>query len=211
MWGEGKGLGERQAQAVARPGVMQRLDDPGSTRDFAVVAASHPFPRITLDPSVLHVKTGTPVRPTRTGWVICDPSEPPTAFAGNHHTGGEAFVAYRAMTLEGYRRQFWPGDKYAMTHIDDYGQVYFTPDSDGPYQAVSETQILLDAARWRPPPVVVSSVAPVAEAAPVPLPQLQSILDEHREDDEYTLPGELEDGRDEVPEVRQEDVREDVL
>ncbi len=211
MWGEGKGLGERQGQAVAHPGVMQRLDDPGAaSRDYAVVAASHPFPRITLDPGVLHVKTGTPVRPTRTGWVICDPDEPPTAFAGNHHTGGETFVAYRAVTLEGYKRQFWPGDKYVMTHVDDYGQVYFTPNPDGPYQAVSESQILLDAARWRPIPVVAPLVNPPAVVEAPPMPQLQSVLDEHREDDEFTLPGDMRDGDDEVPEVRPEDVREDV-
>jgi hypothetical protein len=210
MWGEGKGLGERQNQAVARPGVMQRLDDPAPSRDYAVVAASHPFPRIALDPGVLHVKTGTPVRPTRTGWVICGPDEPPIAYAGNHHTGGETFVAYRAMTLEGYKRQFWPGDTYAMTHIDDYGQVYFTPDPGGPYQAVSETQILLDAARWHPPisaPLVDVSAPPEPV---VPLPQLQAILDEHREEDTYTLPGELDDGREQVSEVRQADEREDL-
>jgi hypothetical protein len=210
MWGEGKGLGEKQATALSQPGILQRLDDPDqSSRDFAAVAVSHPFPKITLDPGVLHVKTGTPVRPTRTGWVICGPDDPPVAFAGNHHTGGESFVAYRAMTLEGYKRQFWPGDRYYIQHIDDYGQIYLAPHPDGHYQAVSESQILLDAARWQPLPQTVPppTVPVVAEPA---LPQLQSVLDEHREDDTYSLPGDMQDGDDEVPEVRSEDVREDV-
>ncbi len=212
MWGEGKGLGERQATAVSKPGVMQRLDDPkAGARDFAVVAASHPFPRAQLDPGVLHVKTGTPVRPTRTGWVVCGPDEAPTAFAGNHHSGGESFVAYRAVTLEGYKRQFWPGDRYTIAHIDDYGQVYFEPHPDGPYQAVSETQILLDAARWRPlPEVLTPSQAKPPEVEAPPMPQLQSVLDEHREDDTFTLPGDMQDGDDEVPEVRREDDGQDV-
>lgn len=211
MWGEGKGLGERQAHAVSRSGVMQRLDDPAHTpRDFAVVAASHPFPRITLDPGVLHVKTGTPVRPTRTGWVICGPDDPPTAFAGNHHTGGESFVAYRALTLEGYKQQFWPGDKYAIANIDDYGQIYFAAHKDGSYQAISESQILLDASRWRPLPEPTVALTPAAEVAAPVMPQLQSVLDEHREDDEFVLPGDMPDGDDEVPKVRGEDVREDV-
>jgi hypothetical protein len=211
MWGEGKGLGERQATAVSRPSVLQRLDDPGnSSRDFAVAAASHPFNQIKLDPGVLHVKTGTPVRPTRTGWVVCGPDEAPTAFAGNHHMGGESFVAYRALTLEGYKQQFWPGDKYAIRHVDDYGQIYFTEHPDGPYQAVSESQILLDAARWRPLPQVLPPVRPESEVAAPAMPQLQSVLDEHREDDVFVKPGEIDNGGDEVSTVRQEDVGQDV-
>lgn len=210
MWGEGKGLGERQAAALSRPGVLQRLDDPDpKPRDFAVAAASHPFSKINLDPSVLHVKTGTPVKPTRTGWIICSPDEAPTAFAGNHHTSGESFTAYRALTLEGYARQFWPGDRYYIKHVDDYGQIYLEPHTDGPYQAVSESQILLDAARWRPLPQV-TSAPPAPEVAAPAMPQLQSVLDEHREDDEFTLPGDMVDGRDEVPPLRSEDVRQDV-
>ena len=206
MWGEGKGLGERQGPVIPRPSVLQRLDDPSPRpRDFAVAAGSHEIKNQVLDPGVLHVKTGTPIRPTRTGWVVCSPTEAPAAYAGNHHTGGETFNAYRALTLESYQRRFWPGDRYGVTAVDDYGNITLTEQPDGPYLAISESQIVLDVRAWKVPVVVAPTEIVVVPTEEVVMPQLQSVLDEHHADDEFEPPEEDDDGDVEVPPLRSED------
>jgi|SRR5215471_39592 len=194
MQGEGPGLGERQGVVVPRPGLLQGLDLPANVpRDLAVAAASHPIGGIALDASVPHVRTGTPVRPTKTGWVICDPDEAPVAYAGNSHSGGESFVAYRAITAESYKRQFWPGEHYNISQIDDTGRVTFVEQSAGPYVALSESQIVLDVRLWRPPPI---PARPPEAQPPEPepeMPQLAAVQEEHKPDDEFEMPGDDDD------------------
>lgn len=202
MIGEGIGLGERQGPAVRRPGVLQSLDAPteavyplsaswAPSRDFAVAGADHPIQRIRVAPDVLHVKTGTPVKPGLLGWEIALPHEAPVAFAGNHHTAGESFVAYRAMTLETYVKRFSPGASYAITEIDDLGNIRLELDPGGPYLALSESQLLLDAGRWRQAPIGVIMPAPPVikeEVKHSETPRLDKLKTMHSDDDVYALP-----------------------
>jgi hypothetical protein len=140
--GEGQGLGERQGAAQSQPGSLQSLDTPQEDqwgtfpppvasseikwqpeRDYANAASSHEVKGITLRDDVLHVKTGTPIRPTPKGWVVAQPTERPLAFAASHYTAGENCTAWRAITLETYKKQFRPSYRYAILEIDVYGNA----------------------------------------------------------------------------------------
>lgn len=186
MQGEGAGLGERQeAGVIAQPHTLQSLDAPrppsieGLTagpapwapkRDGAVAAASHPIKGMCLAESVPHVKTGTPLKPLSGRWVIAGPFDRPSAFAGNHYTGGDNMVGYRAITLETYERQFHPLDRYFVVAVDDWGNLQFRRHNQGSYLATSETQIILDVHDWREPPAPVQP-AEVVMQPEVPLVQ----------------------------------------
>lgn len=183
---------------VARP--LQPLDVPvpslpaGSTdkwqpeRDYANAGCSHEIKSITLAPTCLHVKTGTPVQPGVDGWRACGPTERPIAYAASHYTAGEPMVAWRAMTLETFKKQFRPGDRYAIIELDDYGNVRFYPDGMGCYMALSETQILLDAQLWSAPREGLTAPLRPAQAQPAASPP---VVGTHKEipDDDYQRPG----------------------
>ena len=205
--GAGPGLGEAQGGAVSTPGVLQPLDTPQGhvtatlppplasseikwqpDRDYANAGCSHEIKGITLAGTCPHVKTGTPVTPGPDGWRACGPTERPVAYAASHYTGGEPMIAWRAMTLETYKKQFRPGDRYSIIELDDYGNIRFYPDAAGCYMALSETQILLDAQLWSAP----------AEGLTAPLRPAQAqetasapVVGTHKEipDDEYQRPG----------------------
>ncbi len=205
--GEGPGLGERQNAAQSAPGVLQSLDEPRGyqdaplppplqsteikwqpERDYANAASSHEIKGIVLAGTVPHVKTGTPVAPGPDGWRLCGPAERPIAYAASHYTAGEQMTAWRAITLETFKKQFRPGDKYSIIELDDYGNVRFYPDPKGCYTALSETQILLDAQLWSAPSDGLTTPvrpAQAQETASAP------IVGSHKEipDDEYVRPG----------------------
>jgi hypothetical protein len=207
--GEGQGLGERQGAAQSQPGSLQSLDTPQEDqwgtfpppmasseikwqpeRDYANAASSHEVKGITLRDDVLHVKTGTPIRPTPKGWVVAQPTERPLAFAASHYTAGENCTAWRAITLETYKKQFRPSYRYAILEIDVYGNIHLVPDKMGPYIALSETQILLDAALWLPlsPELLMPRPAPTPVAVVTENPSIPRAGKEIP-DDEYVRPG----------------------
>ena len=205
--GEGPGLGEAQSGVVSRPGVLQSLDAPREhqtatlpapfassevkwqpERDYANAGCSHEIKNITLAGTCPHVKTGTPVTPSLDGWRKCEPTERPMAYAASHYTGGEPMIAWRAMTLETFKKQFRPGDRYSIIELDDYGNVRFYPDSMGCYMALSETQILLDAQLWSAPAEGLTTPLRPAQAQPE---ASEPIIGNHKEipEDDYQRPG----------------------
>lgn len=106
------------------------------------MAASHPVPAH-LAPHVRQVRTGTPLRPGPEGWVIAPLGEHAQAYAASAARGGERLMAWRVITLETYRPQFIPGERYDIADIDATGYIRFA--AGGRYTAHSETRLLLDA------------------------------------------------------------------
>jgi hypothetical protein len=92
--------------------------------------------------------------------------------------------------------------------VDDYGNITLVGQQDGPYIALSESQILLDVRAWRPVVVAPVGVVPEVVAPEVVMPQLQSVLDEHHPDDEFESPDKEYEHDQEVSEVRREAHRE---
>lgn len=205
--GEGPGLGEAQDSAQSAPGVLQSLDAPQGyqqapfppplasseikwqpERDYANAACSHEIKGISLAGTVPHVKTGTPVAPGPDGWVVCGPQERPIAFASSHYTAGEQMIAWRAISLETYKKQFRPGDKYSIVELDDYGNIRLYPDKAGCYLALSETQVLLDASLWSAPSDGLTAPLRPAQAQPE---ASAPTIGTHKEipEDDYVRPG----------------------
>jgi hypothetical protein len=189
----GEGLG---VATQPLPGAVQPLDAPyvptgtkwQPERDYSNAGCSHEIKSITLAMTCPHVKTGTPVQPGPDGWRACGPTERPIAYAASHYTGGEGMVAWRAITLETFKKQFRPGDKYSIIELDDYGNVRFHPDFNGCYIALSATQILLDAQLWSKPSDGLTAPLRPAEAQPEAPPP---VVGSHKEipDDDYQRPG----------------------
>lgn len=98
-----------------------------------------------LAPHVAWVRTGTPVVPGPHGWAIAQPDEAPVCYAANAKNGGDKLNGWRAMTLDTGAALFLPGARYRIEGVQDNGQPVFVEEELGPYPAISQTAILLDA------------------------------------------------------------------
>lgn len=143
------GLGERQeAGVVTTPGLLQSLDEPKlrTQRDFAIAAASHPGAGV-VAPGTKWVKAGTPLKLGADGYSVVQPGDEIDLICQSAAATGEQIRGWRQATVETYRVQFVMGDRYAISDIDEFGQVTFKPDARGPFKALSTTQILMQAGR----------------------------------------------------------------
>ena len=116
-------------------------------RDPMNIGCSHPG-ACELADSVAHVKTATPLANSKSGYVIASPDTEPEFYAAAHAIGGETVRAYKSITIETYEKNFRPGDRLDIAHIDDFGNLYFERSANGPYSATSDSAVYLDTTQW---------------------------------------------------------------
>lgn len=117
-------------------------------RDPTNLGCGHPL-RVHLSPVVIQVKTATPLRATPDGYVIAKPDEEPDCFAGNKGEGGHDVIAYRSMTVDTHESFSRVGDRVDLRDVDDYGNIFFKLDLEGPYNITGETTVTLDVIQWK--------------------------------------------------------------
>lgn len=116
-------------------------------RDPMNIGCSHPG-ACQLADSVAHVKCGTPLRSSKDGYVIAQPNEEPEFYATAHAEAGMVVRAWKSLTIDTYEKDYRPGDRLDIQQIDDYGNLYFVQDAEGPYAATGESTIHLDTTQW---------------------------------------------------------------
>jgi hypothetical protein len=119
------------------------IDPPRTKKDFSVRGGAT-IGQVTLAPQVQQVKTGTPICPSAEGWVVARRPGEAVAFSAEHRFGGEATHAYIFMVVDAGKDLYDAGSRYAITDIDEYGNLTLEKDEAGPHPATSKSAVLLN-------------------------------------------------------------------
>lgn len=121
---------------------MEVVPAPAPPRhDLTVMQSALPVTLLLL-PNCPPVRTGMPLVLDGGGWRGMREGETPLMFSTSFANGGEKAPAARAIVVETHVRSLTPG-RVKIIDLQSPGALSFVNDPDGPYLALTRSQVLL--------------------------------------------------------------------